>query len=370
MSVINQMLRDLDARGAAPTDFPVGQGLAEGDKPRPAARGATWLFMLLAACALGGYAALPGTSSKGASAAPAGMARQGPDSVRVAELPSTQDSQQAVHEPPMSQPALVATRAPTSPQMAAPKPVFAHAETKVPTAPVIRQTRSLGEGLPSVAVNSAISQPPVAAVTAQAEPAVVKKMAELPPEVEAQRAYDDAQLLRRTGNIDAAIAKYRQALERNPGMRNVRIQLAEVLQGNGQPDVAFALLKAGYERQADDGLAIAVGRLLADQGRRDESLTWLERGSGGLRPADHALMGALLAQAQHYEEAVTAYRHALVTEPHQGGWLLGYGLALESLGRVDEAQVAYRNALEYGTFKPDVIGFLRQKIRMPSASAP
>jgi len=198
-------------------------------------------------------------------------------------------------------------------------------------------------------------------VVAPRDSAVVKKLTELSPEAEAQQHYDDAQTLRRAGKLDAAMARYRQVLERNPGMTSARIQLARLLQERGQADAALSLLKAGYEQRAEDGLAVAAGRLLADLGQRDEALDWLTRGQTGLRPADHALMGALLSQAQRHEEASRAYQRALAADPGQGGWLLGLGLALEAQGLTEEARVAYRNALERGQFKPEVIRFLRER---------
>ena len=201
----------------------------------------------------------------------------------------------------------------------------------------------------------------------QTAPAVVKKMTELSPEAEARQLYDDAQALRRAGKLDAAIGKYRQALARSPGMTSARIQLARLLQESGQTDAALSLLKVGFEQRADDRLAIATGRLLADMGQRDEALDWLARGQTGLRPADHALMGALLSQAQHNEKASQAYQRALAADPSQGGWLLGLGLALEAQGLLEEARTAYRNALERGQFKPEVIRFLRERNGLPAS---
>jgi MSHA biogenesis protein MshN len=197
--------------------------------------------------------------------------------------------------------------------------------------------------------------------TRQVEPAVVKKMTELSAEAEAQQHYDDAQVLRRAGKSDAAIDKYRQALERNPGMTSARVQLAGLLREKGRADAALSLLQAGYELRADDALAIAAGRLLADLGQREAALDWLQRGQAGLRPADHALAGALLSQAHRPEEASRAYQRALAADPGQGGWLLGLGLALEAQGRHEEARTAYRNALDRGQFKPEVMQFLRER---------
>ena len=80
-----------------------------------------------------------------------------------------------------------------------------------------------------------------------------------------------------------------------------------------------------------------------------------------LTPADHALTAALLAQEQRYPEAILAYQTALSKHPHKGGWLLGLGLAYDATGKREEARTAYRQALAWGEFKPEVIKFLNER---------
>ena len=356
MSVINQMLRELDARGATSSASPAASTGTVRANRRPAGLILGGLGLLAAGTA-GTFWMLPLTpKAVEASAAPV-IARQEAAATPVATVPAQvapaiqaepvmQDAPPAVIAPPPDEPAIAAQ---VQAQVAMPREVMqAQAERPLSAAPK-----------PSIAVQSAV--PPVR----QAEPAVVKKMTELSPDAEAQQHYDDAQALRRAGKLDAAIGKYRQALERNPGMTNARTQLARLLQESGQADAALSLLKTGFEQRADDGLAIATGRLLADLGQRDEALAWLARGQAGLRPADHALIGALLSQAQRHEEASRAYQRALAADPNRGGWLLGLGLALEAQGRVEEARMAYRSALERGQFKSEVTLFLRERGGLP-----
>ncbi|MHB1186778.1 tetratricopeptide repeat protein [Thiobacillus sp.] len=342
MSVINQMLRELDARGNMSAELPMAPIRPSGVKRHPA-----WLALggagLAAAGATAIYWMLP--------AAPTNAPQNGPVIPRQeTKAVNTPSAATAPAIPSAPQPAVAATE---------PSPVaFQQPQGRVPA----RETaRGLAERpLPAPPGPSA----PFLSLdqgTLQAEPAVVKKMTALSPEAEAQQHYDDAQVLRRAGKFDAAIGKYRQALERNQGMTGARIQLARLLQEKGQVDAALSLLQAGYEQRADDGLAIATGRLLADLGQREAALDWLQRGQAGLRPADHALTGALLSQAHRQEEASRAYQRALAADPGQGGWLLGLGLTLEAQGRLDEARTAYRNALERGQFKPEVMQFLRER---------
>jgi len=345
MSVINQMLRELDARGATSTDLPAAPAGTVGANRHPAALILGGLG-LLAAGAAAIYWMLAAAPKKDDAPAASVIARQTaatPVAVVPAQVaPAIQSPPQAIIAAPPAEPAIAAL---VPPQVAMPaREAVASVERPLSAAPK-----------PLIPVQSANR------VVAPVEPAVVKKMAELSPEAEAQQHYDDARALRRAGKLDAAIGKYRQALDRNPGMTNARTQLARLLQESGQADAALSLLKTGYEQRADDGLAIATGRLLADLGQPDEALGWLARGQGGLRPADHALMGALLSQVNRHEEASRAYQRALAADPNQGGWLLGLGLALEAQGRVEEARTAYRNALERGQFKAEVIRFLRER---------
>jgi MSHA biogenesis protein MshN len=338
MSVINQMLRELDARGGASAGLPVAPIRPLGIKRRsawPALGGAG----LLAAGAAATYWML--------TAAPTMNAPQdGP-------LIARQDSKAAA--PPAV--AVPAVQAALQPAAVAPSPA-----TVAPRQPQEeRAGREEGSGVGKRLLETPLRPLPPDQGALQVEPAVVKKMTVQSPEADAQQHVDEAQMLRRAGKLDAAIGRYRQALERSPGMTGARLQLARLLQETGQADAALSLLRAGYEQRADDGLAIAAGRLLADLGQQAAALDWLQRGQAGLRPADHALMALLLSQAHRHEEASRAYQRALAAEPGQGGWLLGLGLALEAQGRLEEARTAYRNALDRGQFKPEVTQFLRER---------
>ncbi|MGB9128182.1 MAG: tetratricopeptide repeat protein [Thiobacillus sp.] len=358
MSVINQMLRELDARGAASSDLPAAPTAPVSATRRPAGLILGGLGMLAAGVAVI-YWMLPAAPNRVDTPADTPIARQEPAATPVAKVPA--HVAPAIQAAPMMQDApqeaAVAAR-PVEPTIAA----LEQAQVAMPVPKAVQAERPL-----PVASKHLIPVQSLVPPAAQAGPAVVKKLTELSPEADAQQHFDDAQTLRRAGKFDEAIVKYRQALARNQGMTNARIQLARLLQERGQADAALSLLKAGFGLRADDGLAIAIGRLLADLGQRDEALDWLARGQAGLRPADHALMGALLSQAQNHGEAGRAYQRALAADPSQGGWLLGLGLALEAQGLMEEARTAYRNALERGQFKPEVIRFLRERSGLPAS---
>lgn len=348
MSVINQMLRELDARGAVVSDAPAVPVRAP-VKKRALAMPVVAGIMVVATGGLGYWVVMNAPDQPLAPAMP---------------VPLRQDAFPVTH----------AATSPVSQVVSLPPPRVAlmvdASDTRNPPAiPLVQMATSLATDpfSPSLKAESTTQPSPAVPIQAHIEPAntgkatVIKKMTEMSPEAEAQLLQEEGQALRRVGKHEAAIGKYQQALARAPEMRLARLQLAELLQGRGLADEALQVLKSGYERQPNDMLAIAAGRLLADQGGRDEALNWLARGRDSLRPTDFALMGALLSQAQRFDESAKAYQRALAADPDQGGWLLGLGVSLESLGRMDEAQVAYRKALERGEFNPEVVEFLRKK---------
>lgn len=364
MSVINQMLRELDARGGAAVDASVTP-----IRPAAARRRPAWRALGGAALAAAGAAAIYGLL-------PDAPATNTPQDVPVVARqeskasnpnnPSDPNKPVGAASPPRFAPVFAPDAAPPPVQASAPPPAAAAplpalVASRQPQEPVRELPQGETERPPQASTGLSVPVLSMDKSTPLIAPAVVKKMAAPSPEAEAQQHYDDAQALQRAGRYDAAIGQYRQALERNPGMAGARIRLAGLLQEKGQAGAALTLLQTGFEQRADDGLAIAAGRLLADLGQRDTALDWLQRGEAGLRPADHALMGALLSQASRHEAAGRAYQRALAADPGQGGWLLGLGLAMEAQGRRDEARAAYRNALERGRFNPEVTQFLRER---------
>jgi MSHA biogenesis protein MshN len=359
MSIINQMLRDLDARGADSNEQAAINHQVSPRKRRSGARLLVVLFVLLSVGGLAGVWVVSNTLNQ--ESLPPAAALAPPRS--VAQVPPAVSSP----TPPVEVVTAVPVDQPVMPQLPAAESVIKSESAPVDRKPAEAPVAQVVRPAPPPIIQNARDVPVPAAIppSVMAEPAVVKKLVETTPQMEAQQLYDDAQALRRAGKDEAARSKYRLALERDSSMRNARIQLARLLQDGGQSDAALTLLKAGYEQKPDDGFAIAAGRLLADQGRREEALNWLERGRDGLRPADHALMGALQSQTLRYEAAVKSYQRALAADPNQGGWLLGLGLAQEAMGRIEDAHVTYQHALDRGEFKPDVVKFLRQKLGMP-----
>jgi len=364
MSAINEMLRDLDARGASQPHPPMDrERLITRDVSisQPNAKkkllwvGLVGLGLTLAA-GISVTRQAPGPHTE--KAIPVSLQKLGEAPLSVA---ASQESKSAA-----------ADSTTTVPDSVVPFFRVDEALNRIPIADIHKVTPSvLPQAVNHVVASAGKPSLPPSQRAAKDEPRATPSpqrtnvAIEASPETAAQQLYSEANALRREGKPDAARRKYREALERNPALVEARLQLAASMREEGDTGAATTLLESGYAKQHDEALAAAIGRMYAETGQRSEALAWLARGSGELQPADQALMGALLSQEHRYHEAVNAYQTALKTEPHKGGWLLGLGLALENSDRREDAQSAFRQALEWGDFKPEVVDFLKKRIGTP-----
>lgn len=383
MSVINQMLRELDARRAP-------AAVVERVPPSPAVaavRTGPGKRRVGAGLALIGAAFLAGAALWGGNAPRPATLVHSPATERgtgAAQVPRAMTPQPAA---PIAVPASPAHSArprtlsmdqnfggragvPETTSAAPPGQDGAAAPPRIaPLAATFRANPGVALARPSEAKEdrreeNARDEPPLPGPDRQAA-ATVRKTASVGPEAEARALLDQARQARDSGDDAAARALTGRALARAPDFLAARLALAASMHEAGETDAALAVLEAGYARRPQPALAVAAGRMQADRGRESEALVWLARGGTELRPADHAMMGALSLRARRHAEAIGAYRRALAGDPRQGGWLLGLGLAYEEAGRAEEARNAYRAALEQGGFKPEVVEFLQQKVQAP-----
>jgi MSHA biogenesis protein MshN len=116
---------------------------------------------------------------------------------------------------------------------------------------------------------------------------------------------------------------------------------------------------------AQSGFAMALARLQVEQGDLDAAVLTLSRSIDHAEGnADYAAFYAgLLQRQQKHAEAVEMFERALRVRSNSGIWLLGMGLSLEALGRVAEAQEAYRRAKAAGNLPGDLAAFADQRLR-------
>jgi MSHA biogenesis protein MshN len=341
MSLVNKMLRDLDARRASDDDraaLPAAvTPLAARQEPR---RGLSWLWLgtVLVAVGLVAAAWYGGSFTRNPEAPAAVPALAVAEPVARAALPSLRMDEELAAVPVVV--------SPRRPPAAVPK------ESERPAVDVAAP-RQLVVALPKV--------PP--------EPGEVRidKQVRLPsPAERAEIDYRRGVLAQRQGNAENAAASYRSALEAYPEHAAARQTLAALLIEAKHFDEAEELLRKGTEL-ASVRLAsmLALARLKVERNQAPAALELLQKNAAsGERSAEYqGFVGALLNRAGRAPEAVEHYRAATVLAPSEGRWWAGLGIALDAAGKGPEARDAYQKAHSLPGLPADLAQHVEQRLR-------
>ncbi|MFZ2268437.1 MAG: tetratricopeptide repeat protein [Azonexus sp.] len=342
MSLINQMLQDLEKREGEPglaADLPAGVHSA-----RPA-RLVRWRWPLVAVIA-GGLIALFFWAGKSLSPPAEKPVPAQPPVIAEAPLPPT--------VPEALSPAVEAPPAAPVASLHKPEPA--------------RQPKEKAAPRPSRAPQAAAAaKPAVVPPPARPKSGTVAKTSPFDEaEERAEQNYRKALAAYGQGRTTESLAQARQALVDFPAHHSARQLLLKQLVEQGANDQARALLRDGI-------------RLDPSQLSWSMSLARLELGKGDVAAARQALDPALpqaaanadfqslagaVAQRQgRANEAADFYRAALRLKPADGRSWVGLALALEAEGHQPEASEAFRRALASQGLPPELQALAQRKLR-------
>lgn len=384
MSVINQMLRDLDQRGNTSGEPAMRQGTLRvappPAAPRPAtassARWAAAVLVVLVLLALavwqwggwelarsptaapepspssplaadakaGGSADSPATSTPPASTAPAPAHA----SADAATLPmSLRLDMEMEHVPKL--PSAVRPAQP----MVSPSPLTAVPAAGNKAAAPTQVASAAGSGVP-----------PAAKVEPRADATVAAPGHSASAPMPASPAVTAAST---AGTLDASAQMQRQLA----GARDA-LAHAQGLWVQGQQAAALDLLRDALqvaERDRAPGMDGAVtslvrelARMLLAQGRVQEAHETLVRSEGRTRgnPEVWALRGNVAQRLGLHADSVLAYMHALEARPSEQRWLLGLAVSLAAQGQMQPAQAVLEKARNEGPIARDIADYLRK----------
>ncbi len=337
MSVINQMLRDLDTRqkgGHASLDPALGRLTrdtvsvlppAKSGKGRSLARPLPLVLgLVLVLVVAGGWLVRPGgdTAPRAAAPAPAVLAVEPPK-------PQTAPLQAAMVQP---QPAVAVAAAPSAkptPAVAVPAPPAVAPRASEPAA---RSVASPSLQVPTGASLAAATTPPAARPKPEA----------LPSPINRTQAAGDVMAQARTmwdqGARDGATQLLRDAIA--------------VLARSGADSVAL-LLQAVKE----------LTRLELAQGHAGAALDMLQRLEPQLANQADAwgLRGNVAQRLGRHAESAQAYLTALSLRPGEARWMLGAAVSLAADGHTAQAAELAQQARQRGALSSEVEAYLRQQ---------
>jgi MSHA biogenesis protein MshN len=350
MSLINKMLKDLEARqgGALRADArPIFHDLQPVVAERRRRHLVIGAVVLVLAIAVGVFAWQRSTDVPGVGASPANITL--PVSPPAAE-PVVASAPAPTAVPPVAVPAAAP---PVAAPVAVAKPVAAKPAPD-PEAAAPPKTRAPQKRSP-------------APVQEAAMPARIEKTERKPsPEELAEHAYRDAARAHANGNPAEAERLLKSLLDSNPQHTKGRELLAGIQLDGGRWLEAQDTLEQGVARVPEYlPFRYLLARLYLEHGATGQAQTLLEdaRRTGHTDPDIYAFLAAIHQRGGNHAEAVKNYREALALRPQEGRWWLGLGISLEAQQEGASAQEAYRRALGSGRLAANLARYAEDRLK-------
>ena len=368
MSLINQVLKELDARGsdAIGTGAYVQQARAVPERQRahPAwfvAGASTLLFSLAMTWLLlrsvpqqapnpSVQPQLPKQNSGPAAPVSAVKAHAAHvTSLTLTEMLSAQ---------PASSGSTPTAALPSSPVQATPPVVTAPREkehkssAEMPmVSPVVTQAKTLTAQTEKEAPPNAVP--------------LIKQLKEPTPQQRADNVYRKALQALQDNKPAEAIKGFESALQLDAGHVGARYALiSTLLDANGRDD-AVARAREGLSLDpAQPGLSMILARLQVENGELRAAIDTLEHTLpyAADRADYQAFLAALLQRDEHHKQAIEHYWVALQRMPQNGVWWMGMGISLQAEHRLPEAVEAFKRAKASNNLSSELVAFVDTRL--------
>ncbi|MEW7847079.1 tetratricopeptide repeat protein [Massilia aurea] len=333
MSLINKMLKDLDARAGQPGAAPL-PGDVRPVLP-PERRGPVLRVALVGGGLLALVAGVTGWKMMQTAPMPA------PKPAVLAAAPVTVNVPAPVPAPALAPVVDVAPAAPLPEPEPEPKPAIK----------------------PAAPVDTAPPKARLAPRTVVADkPAPSGGRIETTPQ-RAENAYRRALGVLEDGRVTEAIATLQAGLQIDPRHEASRQTLVGLLIEAGRPDDAMRQLQAALAIDArQPALAMLLARLQLERGGPaiDTLMRTLPYAAGN--GEYHAFLAGVLQREGRAREAADNYQAALKRAPGNGVWWMGLGIALQAERRDAEAAAAFAQAQASGTLSPELQAFVERRL--------
>lgn len=206
----------------------------------------------------------------------------------------------------------------------------------------------------------------VPAAETATQPEIRKQVRDPTPRELAENEYRKAVAWLNQGRLAEAEAGFQEALGLHPEHPQARQGLVGLLVQGRKLEEAERVLEEGVKlapRQI--GFTTTLARLQADRGDNERAIAALQAGlehaQGSAEYA--AFLAALLQRQGRHEEAIGHFQTALRMQPGSGVWWLGLAMSLQAAHRPAAASDAYRQARASGNLHPELAALAEQRMR-------
>jgi MSHA biogenesis protein MshN len=372
MSVINQVLLDLEKRRASPAERGAVPNhvrtLPDDVRPVPWA----WIVGGLAAIAAAGVAWMLIGSNVVRNGAPA------PRSGTEAAIESVVTASAGVTPPTTPPEAGPAGGAPASrlsfELSSAPEGAELQGQAPVPTSRVVARADAVpvlpheapAAAKPRIRPERVESDKATAPPASGSQPGISKQIKQPTAREQAENEYRKGVASLNQGRMAEAQESLEAALNLYPGYHAARQALVGVLVESRKLADAERVLQDGVAlAPAQIGFAMALARLQIDHGDVAQAATTLRKSLDYAQgsPEYVAFFAAALQRQGRHEEAIEQFQSALRARPNSGVWWLGLGISLQAANRAADAQEAFRRARAANNLSPELAAFVDQRLK-------
>ncbi|SCZ64984.1 tetratricopeptide repeat protein [Thiohalomonas denitrificans] len=185
-------------------------------------------------------------------------------------------------------------------------------------------------------------------------PVMEKRVRRLTAEQEAEQLYREAYTLLTRGRRNRAEDHLTRALEQYPAHARAREAFAGILVSEGRWVELLTVVERGLVLNPADGkLAQLAARAHLQQEHPEAAVAVLTRSleAGSSDTGVAAFLAATYQKIGRYSKSAEVYRQLVTAHPRNSTWWAGLGIALEQTERTEEARQAYQNALSRGGLK-------------------
>jgi MSHA biogenesis protein MshN len=192
-----------------------------------------------------------------------------------------------------------------------------------------------------------------------------KQIKEFTAQQRAENEYRKSVDLLQQGKTTEAVAGLDNALQLDPRHAAARQTLVGVLIENRRTEDALHIAREGIAIDpAQPGLAMILARLQLEKGQLRSAIDTLDRGLVHARErADYlAFLAALLQRDGQHRKAADQYLLALQKSPQNGVWWMGLGISLQAEQKTADAQEAFRRAKSSNGLSPELQAFVDARL--------
>jgi len=229
--------------------------------------------------------------------------------------------------------------------------------------PAAQQNYAMLDTKTNVYNNEAVTEP--ANESADPNARMNKTVRPLTRAQRAELAYQAGYTLIKRNHLAAGEAKLQIALRNDVRHIKAREMLIGMYIKTGRVVEAKELLKKGLLSSPEyTNFAKFYARMLWDEKDTAAAIAVLTRYAPNLDvdPDYHAMLAASLQRNEQHRDAARIYVQLLKIRPREGIWWVGMGISLEALGKEDEALQAYVKAKQSGNLNARLESYSKQRL--------